>query len=266
MRNEPFAILAQHSAESYPVNKQKFKWSYLMKYAVSIPSHPLFRRVICLLAITCYTSMPLAQQRLYGVPNAEEIANALAKPKLPGASSVTGRPLSRGLMLEKPEAEERVTEQRQPDQKSNSNGASNASTGKVGAGKQGGLFLSSVPEQKPASSSRAVDLEIQFAFGSDRLTAEGRAVLDQLGTALRSDALSDVTGLILEGHTDGIGNPQSNLALSLRRAKAAQVYLTQRHRINPNAIQALGKGATELAAPTNPADGINRRVRVIVEG
>jgi flagellar motor protein MotB len=41
--------------------------------------------------------------------------------------------------------------------------------------------------------------------------------------------------------------------------------LAQRHRINPTAIQAVGKGATELADPSNPADGVNRRVRVIVE-
>jgi outer membrane protein OmpA-like peptidoglycan-associated protein len=121
------------------------------------------------------------------------------------------------------------------------------------------------PAAQAAKAARAVDLEIQFAFGSDQLTADGRAVLDQLGKALHSEALADVTGIVLEGHTDGVGSAASNRALSLRRANSARQYLAQRHRINPTAIQAVGKGATELADPSNPADGVNRRVRVIVE-
>ncbi len=197
-----------------------------------------------------------AQPRLSGIPSSDEIVKALARPQ---AANDAGAPRvrTRGLMLDKSSTPE-------PDAAAAPQGNA-PSTAAVEAPRVGSSILMKSPAPKQAAPARAVDLEIQFAFGSDRLTAEGRSVLDQLGTALRSEALADVTGLVLEGHTDGVGSATSNKALSLRRARSAQQYLAQRHGINPSAIQAVGKGSSELADPTNPADGVNRRVRVIVE-
>jgi OmpA-OmpF porin, OOP family len=209
----------------------------------------------CAFALVGFVSVAFAQQRLSGVPNADDIARALAKPA--GVGPVQPKMRTRGLMLEKSADDAPESEAKAPQ---------NTAAAPAAAGKSGSLFKQPPAAQKAPAPTRAVDLEIQFAFGSDRLTAEGRAVLDQLGAALRSDALSDVTGLILEGHTDGVGSAQSNRNLSLRRARSAQQYLSQRHMINPSAIQAVGKGSSELADPANPADGVNRRVRVIVEG
>lgn len=198
-----------------------------------------------------------AQPRLSGVPSSDDIVRALSAKPAAGAASSAPRVRTRGLKLDQSAEPEPATAP-----------AAVASAAAPAAGGGGGQRSSIVMNQNApamAAAPRAVDLEIQFAFGSDQLTTEGRAVLDQLGKALHSDALADVTGIVLEGHTDGVGSASSNRALSLRRARSAQQYLSQRHRINPTAIQAVGKGSAELADPSNPADGVNRRVRVIVE-
>lgn len=206
--------------------------------------------------------MASAQPRLSGVPSSDDIVKALARPQ---AAQDAGAPKirTRGLMLDKSAAPEPA--QAAAPAAATAPQATAAAATQAAPARQSSMILAQPQAQKQAPASRAVDLEIQFAFGSDRLTAEGRAVLDQLGAALRSEALADVTGLVLEGHTDAVGSATSNRALSLRRARSAQQYLSQRHGINPTAIQAVGKGSAELADPANPADGINRRVRVIVE-
>ncbi len=172
----------------------------------------------------------MAQPRLGGVPSAADIVKALQTPA--GGAGESGV-RTRGLMLDKSAKTE-------------------------GAAAK--------PAAKAEPTARAVDLDIQFASGSDRLTPEGRAVLDQLGEALKSDALADVSTIVLEGHTDAVGNAKINQMLSLRRARSAQAYLSGRHKIDAAKMQPVGKGSTELADPANPSDGVNRRVRIIVEG
>jgi flagellar motor protein MotB len=54
--------------------------------------------------------------------------------------------------------------------------------------------------------------------------------------------------------------------LSARRAQSAKNFLASKHSISPAKLKAVGKGSTELADPANPEDGVNRRVRIIVEG
>lgn len=202
-------------------------------------------------------SVAVAQPRLSGVPSSDDIARALAAK--PGEAVTAPRMRTRGLKLDaaaQPEPTSGVTPPL---------AAASSEPAVQDDSRRSSILMAAPASLQKQVAPRAVDLEIQFAFGSDRLTAEGRAVLDQLGKALHSSALADVSGIVLEGHTDGVGSASSNRALSLRRANSARLYLAQQHRINPTAIQAVGKGASELADPSNPADGVNRRVRVIVE-
>ena len=113
---------------------------------------------------------------------------------------------------------------------------------------------------------RALDLEIPFEFNSDRLTNDGKDVLDQLGEALKSDELSGAKTIVLEGHTDAKGSAAYNRVLSTRRAQSVKNFLATKHSIPGSKLRAVGKGATELADPKNPEDGVNRRVRIIVDG
>ena len=118
----------------------------------------------------------------------------------------------------------------------------------------------------PAAKARALDLEIPFEFNSDKLTADGKDVLDTLGEALKSDELSSAKAIVLEGHTDAKGSAAYNKILSLKRAQSVRTFLSTKHSIPAGKLRAVGKGSTELADPKNPEDAANRRVRIIVDG
>jgi OOP family OmpA-OmpF porin len=114
------------------------------------------------------------------------------------------------------------------------------------------------------SQARALDLEIKFEFNSDQLTGDGKDVLDQLGEALKSDALAGAKSIVLEGHADAKGSPAYNRVLSLKRAQSAKNFIASKHGIPEAKLKAVGKGSSEPLDPKNPEDPVNRRVRVIV--
>jgi len=139
-----------------------------------------------------------------------------------------------------------------------------------------GLSLD-VPDKKPARPSaggaasaakapegKFVDLNVPFEFNSDQLTPDGRDLLTKLAEALTSKELSSITAVTLEGHTDGVGSPDYNKALSLRRAQAVRGFLQGAQELKGKQLRVVGKGASELANPSQPEDGVNRRVRVVV--
>ena len=71
----------------------------------------------------------------------------------------------------------------------------------------------------------------------------------------------------VEGHTDNLGKPESNLKLSEIRAEAVRDYLVQAG-LSPDAILAKGLGDADPIASNNTNDGRarNRRVEIIVSG
>lgn len=110
----------------------------------------------------------------------------------------------------------------------------------------------------------SANLEVQFATNSADLTPAARATLDQLGKALSSADLSGFRFRI-EGHTDTVGSPDMNRALSARRADAVVAYLASVYHIDPAHLQAVGMGEADLAVPTGTqvAEPRNRRVKVV---
>ena len=186
-----------------------------------------------------------AQERLSGKPTKEQILQALTPQQKPAIRT-------RGLSIGAPDA----AVQEAPAQTSAAAGSGPAPAASAAA--------PSASRAKPAA--RALDLEIPFEFNSDRLTQDGKDVLDQLGEALKSDQLSGASSVILEGHTDGKGSAAYNKVLSLKRAQSVKTYLSIRQSIPSSKLKAVGKGATELADPKNPDDAVNRRVRIIVDG
>ena len=103
------------------------------------------------------------------------------------------------------------------------------------------------------------DMRIQFEFGSAGLTDSARAVLNELGAALQSDQLSAYQ-FSLVGHTDAVGSDAANLELSQARARSVKDYLISQFHIDPVRLEASGAGESDLADPTDPNNGINRRV------
>ena len=134
------------------------------------------------------------------------------------------------------------------------------------------LDLPASAESKPKArhrpqepmQARHVDLAVPFEFNADRLTDQGRELLDKLAQALASRELAGVASVTLEGHTDGVGSAAYNRALSLRRAQSVRLYLQAVPELHGKRLRVVGKGASELLNPADPADAANRRVRVLV--
>ena len=108
---------------------------------------------------------------------------------------------------------------------------------------------------------RAVDLAIQFEFGSSRRSVASRKTLGELVVALSSPELI-AKKFRIEGHTDSKGNPKYNLKLSALRANEVRRYLVAHH-IQPGRLTAVGKGASEPINDNDPTAVENRRVRIV---
>jgi OmpA-OmpF porin, OOP family len=116
----------------------------------------------------------------------------------------------------------------------------------------------------PAAAAPAVDLTVNFENGSADLTADAMKTLDELGTALSSDALKSYHFKV-EGHTDTVGSPASDKLLSERRAKAVVAYISAKFGIPTTRMVPVGMGEQDLAVKTadQVAEPKNRRVVVV---
>jgi len=103
------------------------------------------------------------------------------------------------------------------------------------------------------------DMHIQFEFGSAKLTGSAKTVLNELGAALQSDQLAAYQ-FSLVGHTDAVGSDAANLKLSEARAASVKDYLVGQFHIDPARLESSGVGESDLADPSNPSSGVNRRV------
>lgn len=195
---------------------------------------------------------------LRGKPSSDMILEALApaaKPEAPAAQPAKSTGRRRGLSLANEEEPQNAAPAAQPAAAPAPAPAPVATT-------------VSAPAPAPVAAKpqpRALDLDIQFQFNSDQLTNDGKDVLDQLATALKSEKLAAARSVVLEGHADAKGNPGYNQALSYKRAQSARSYLATRHGIAAAKLRAVGKGSSEPADPANPESEVNRRVRVILE-
>ena len=73
-----------------------------------------------------------------------------------------------------------------------------------------------------AEKGRVATQGILFDTGSDRIRPESTPTLKEIGTMLKDHPEPK---LVIEGHTDNVGKPDANQALSEKRAKAVRQYL-----------------------------------------
>jgi outer membrane protein OmpA-like peptidoglycan-associated protein len=125
-------------------------------------------------------------------------------------------------------------------------------------------MIKSLKLHRGIKAAPSVSLALQFASNSAELTPQAASVLDELGRALSSPGLSH-DRFRIEGHTDTVGSPKYNKALSQRRANAVAAYLEQKFAIPPARLRPVGFGQEGLAVPTPPQtdNAENRRVRVV---
>jgi outer membrane protein OmpA-like peptidoglycan-associated protein len=179
-----------------------------------------------------------------GNPSASQIINSLR----PSGNLVTGG--TRGIRLAAPPSDAAATAAPAP---------SPAQQPRVASSKP-----MAAPAAAAAVSGPAVNLTVNFATGSADLTPDAVRTLDELGSALSSKELAGYRFRI-EGHTDTVGSPEYNRALSERRAEAVVDYIAKKYGVEPTRLQAVGMGEQGLMVPTPPqtAEPRNRRVQVV---
>ncbi|MDD4928545.1 MAG: OmpA family protein [Gallionella sp.] len=127
------------------------------------------------------------------------------------------------------------------------------------AANSAGANCSSVP---PDAKLTVVDFTIQFKLGSAEIASESEKVLREISRIL---SLSDKC-VIVEGHTDSIGNADRNNALSRERADSVVNFISQKANLDKSRLIPVGKGSSEPLQNLNPRNPQNRRVVFKVVG
>jgi len=104
--------------------------------------------------------------------------------------------------------------------------------------------------------------EVLFKTGKWDLKAGAMAKLDQIAEALRGKEQP----IVVFGYTDNVGNRDSNMDLSQKRASAVRDYLVGRG-IPSDLLTAQGKGPDDPVSDNGSVDGraANRRVEIVVK-
>jgi OOP family OmpA-OmpF porin len=113
-----------------------------------------------------------------------------------------------------------------------------------------------------AAKGRWVTQGILFATGKSEIQPESRPVLKEIASTLKQHG--DLK-ILIEGHTDNVGSPASNLALSDARAAAVKAALAADYGVDAARITTKGLGDTKPSVPNTSAAGRaqNRRVEIV---
>jgi OOP family OmpA-OmpF porin len=120
------------------------------------------------------------------------------------------------------------------------------------------------PAEQPTANQGEARLSVPFASGSAVISPVAARVLDELGKALTSPKLADYKFRV-EGHTDTVGAPDMNKALSEQRANSVADYLVTKFGIDRARLTPVGMGEEGLLVATGPgvSNAANRQVRVV---
>jgi OmpA-OmpF porin, OOP family len=102
---------------------------------------------------------------------------------------------------------------------------------------------------------------LKFGFDRTRLTREAQQQLDQLGAQLTGSKSYIV---VVQGGSDSQGNKEYNYELSQRRAEEVVRYLSNKYKLPPYKVYAIGVGDDKPVAPNDTQNGRekNRRAEV----
>jgi len=108
---------------------------------------------------------------------------------------------------------------------------------------------------------------VHFDFNRAEIKAPYYSLLDEIGRVLKENLAK--AKIVVAGYADSMGTEKYNKDLSLRRAKAVQEYLSERHGIALKRIIMKGYGENSPIASNESEEGrtLNRRVEMLgVEG
>ena len=107
-----------------------------------------------------------------------------------------------------------------------------------------------------------IDIDINFAFASDKPLSSSMAIIEIISNALKSPQLAS-NRFLVAGHTDSVGSASSNLTLSNKRAAAVRQILISKYNIDPRRLVAVGFGFDRLKIESDPLSSQNRRVEIV---
>ncbi|BCG86521.1 flagellar motor protein MotB [Mesorhizobium sp. 113-3-9] len=112
--------------------------------------------------------------------------------------------------------------------------------------------------------ARRVDLDtLNFEFGSSSISDTEVQKLEGVANAMEKLLKKNpAETFLIEGHTDAVGTPEANLALSDRRAEAVAEALTNAFGIPPENLTTQGYGEEYLKVNTSAPNRENRRVAI----
>ena len=109
----------------------------------------------------------------------------------------------------------------------------------------------------------SLDVEINYAFDSDRPLPRSLPTIRRLASAITDERFADAT-FVLIGHTDAKGSEDYNHALSRRRALSLRDDLVLAAGLSPARFRVDGWGEEQLKDRADPEGAINRRVQVVL--
>jgi outer membrane protein OmpA-like peptidoglycan-associated protein len=130
----------------------------------------------------------------------------------------------------------------------------------VDSGKYELVVDNSTITQSLLSDKGIIDLNIEFASGSAKLTDIAKKQIEQISIALKSENLKDENILII-GHTDNVGSAPANQKLSEKRALQVKKALITSG-IAEIRLKSLGRGESKPLADNLSAAGRARNRRV----
>lgn len=104
---------------------------------------------------------------------------------------------------------------------------------------------------------------LYFRFESDELTAESRALVPEILSAVKEHSAPEV---VVVGHTDTMGSPAANFALGLKRAASVGSLLVTAG-LDRSTVEAtsLGESYLLVRTPDETPEPRNRRVEIAVK-
>jgi len=107
-------------------------------------------------------------------------------------------------------------------------------------------------------------LQMEFASGASEINPIYNNQVNKVGEYMKK---YPTTTAVIEGHTDNVGELESNMELSRQRAENVVNYLVDKFGIERSRLSAKGYGPTRRIAYNNTAEGRqkNRRINAVID-
>lgn len=119
------------------------------------------------------------------------------------------------------------------------------------------------PMQEKSAPVKEITVTINFKSGATQLAdAFSRKQLQLIAEAFASPALKNAH-IEIGGHTDGVGSPEYNRALSLHRAKAVRDEICRKNKASCARFAVVGYGMSRPVASNDDEEGRAKNRRVV---